>query len=44
MLGKKLHLTGIIQIEQLKEGEDLTKKQVAMRSHGFRKFVVSSFF
>jgi hypothetical protein len=40
MLGKKLHLAGIIQIEQLKEGEDPTKKRKAvMRSHGFRKFV-----
>lgn len=39
MLGKKLHLAGIIQIEQLKEGEDPTKKRKAvMRSHGFRKF------
>jgi hypothetical protein len=33
-------LAGIIQIEQLKEGEDPTKKRKAvMRSHGFRKFV-----
>jgi hypothetical protein len=35
-----LHLAGIIQIEQLKEGEDPTKKKKAvMRTHGFRKFV-----
>jgi integrase len=43
ILTKKLHLSGVMPVDQLKEGEKSGKKRKSvMTSHGFRKFVITT--